>query len=258
MTQTMNARPTPLTEINHIWPTLTAVAVNDLLVDDGAGYAKKASQLTYASEAAAMALLAQNFVGLANMARTALDVQQDEFPVALGRERVMDCTSATFEVGDLLGGVANGGGTALENQKLQKVYSHDMAVAVVTKRYASATTRVQCTFLRKKPQLQSQQGFLPMFQGAATVVNTAGNTTLAVTANPIQAIDPNGAGRDVTLPAASAWRNRALFIKNTADAAETITVKDDAAATINTLAQNTSGLYISSGAAWYALKALHT
>lgn len=258
MPATLNKRPVPLTEVNHIWPTLTAVAVNDLLVDDGAGYAKKASQLTYASEAAAMALLAQNFVGLSKMARTALDTQQDELPVGLGYEREIDCVSSTFEVGDLVGGCANGGGTALENQKVQKVYSFDMAIGVVTKRVASAATRVQVQFLRKKPVFQGQQGFIPMFVGDATVVNTAGNTTLAVTANPFQDIDPNGAGRDVTLPLASAWRNRVIVIKNTADAAETITVKDASAATLNTLAQNTTGMYISTGVTWRCLKALHT
>jgi len=53
----------------------------------------------------------------------------------------MECASATFEVGDLVG-LAKATGDNLEDQKVVAVASHDLAIGKVTKRYSSNTTTV--------------------------------------------------------------------------------------------------------------------
>jgi hypothetical protein len=66
-------------------------------------------------------------------------------------------------------------------------------------------------------------------------------------------IDPEGGAIDVTLPAESDDLHTdglILFIKNTADAAETITVKDDGAATVVTIAQNEGAIVHCNGTDW--------
>ncbi|MHA1571127.1 MAG: hypothetical protein ACTSWM_04850 [Alphaproteobacteria bacterium] len=80
----------------------------------------------------------------------------------------------------------------------------------------------------------------------------AGNTTLTKKSGHWQKIDPNGAGRDVTLPAVTPqddgdW----FFIANAADAAEALTVKDAGGATIGTVSQSEAGIvYVDSAGAW--------
>lgn len=74
----------------------------------------------------------------------------------------------------------------------------------------------------------------------------------------ILAFDPGGAGRDVTLPKITTPFNRTrkglfYFIKNTADAAETLTVKDAAAVTLETIEQGRTGFFFSNGTTWISL-----
>lgn len=83
----------------------------------------------------------------------------------------------------------------------------------------------------------------------ANTETLAATKTLTDTDAPIQYLDPGGAGRDVNLPAEAA-NNHAFTIINTADAAETLTVKDDTPSTVLAIAQNQAGLYISDGTTW--------
>jgi hypothetical protein len=93
-------------------------------------------------------------------------------------------------------------------------------------------------------------GVRAMLAGALVASRTlSGNITLTNQSRNVQCIDPGGAGRDVTLPALE--EGLFFLVVNKADAAETITVKDAAAATVVSLAQNTSGLVWCDGAAWY-------
>lgn len=78
------------------------------------------------------------------------------------------------------------------------------------------------------------------------------NKTLTDRDAPIQFLDPGGAARDVTLPAEGNG-NHPFIISNRADAAETITVKNDAAATIAEIAQDETKAVYPDGTNWAAL-----
>jgi|TARA_Y100000310_G_scaffold232390_2_gene235218 hypothetical protein len=88
-------------------------------------------------------------------------------------------------------------------------------------------------------------------QGGANIETLAATHVLVATSPEIQTLDPGGAGRDVTLPAAAVGLvNRRFKITNTADAAEDLTVKD-AADTIITVSQNEVGAVWCDGTTWY-------
>ncbi len=63
-------------------------------------------------------------------------------------------------------------------------------------------------------------------------------------------VDPGGAGRDVTLDAEADSKGLFRMIINMADAAESLTVKDDAANTICVIAQNQLAIVHCNGSAW--------
>ncbi|UJW32396.1 hypothetical protein L3Q67_01000 [Saccharothrix sp. AJ9571] len=67
------------------------------------------------------------------------------------------------------------------------------------------------------------------------------------------AFDPGGAGRNVILPAASGCRGVFLYISNTADAAEILTVQNASGATVVTPTQAESALVWCDGTSWYGL-----
>jgi len=65
------------------------------------------------------------------------------------------------------------------------------------------------------------------------------------------AFDPGGAGRNVVLPPEAACKGVVLFISNKADAAEILTVQNDAAGTIVTPTQNEACMVWCDGTNWY-------
>lgn len=76
-------------------------------------------------------------------------------------------------------------------------------------------------------------------RGGVGEATLAGNVTLTHKSSQFLRLDPGGAARDVTLPAV---RDGLRFrILNTADAAETITVKNAAGSTILTITQGQTG-----------------
>jgi len=90
------------------------------------------------------------------------------------------------------------------------------------------------------------------------VVTLAGNLVLGGDCEPLQMIDPTAA-RDVTLPPEADSENKFLIISNRSNGAENITVKNDAAATINVLTGSATaslsetGLYWCDGTTWYSI-----
>lgn len=65
--------------------------------------------------------------------------------------------------------------------------------------------------------------------------------------------DPGGAGRTVTLPAVAQSEGVVLYIANTADAAEILTIQNAAAATIVTPTQAEACVLWCDGVRWYGM-----
>jgi hypothetical protein len=84
-----------------------------------------------------------------------------------------------------------------------------------------------------------------------------GNKTLTVNDKQTQKLDPGGAGRDVTLPAEEYSVGLSFLIKNTADAAEILTIKNDSGDTICTPTQNESAIVFCNGVEWLGLVCAH-
>jgi hypothetical protein len=65
------------------------------------------------------------------------------------------------------------------------------------------------------------------------------------------AFDPGGAGRNVDLPAEESSAGVFLYISNTADAAEVLTIRNDGGSTVVTPTQNEACLVWCDGVRWY-------
>jgi len=75
--------------------------------------------------------------------------------------------------------------------------------------------------------------------------------TLSYSDAAIQVLDPGGSARNVDLPADQV--GQAYLIVNTADAAETITVRDDGDTAIADVAQNEAAYFVNTGSGYVAL-----
>lgn len=128
-------------------PDVTAISIGDLLYWDSAnGVLKPLTSLTTgASEAADQESIAATFAGVSKSARRVTDTPAG--PVRVLPECVMDfpCVSFTPVFGDLVGPTWDGG-SALVNQKVKKVTDKKLAIGVVVKNYAAATTTVKVAF----------------------------------------------------------------------------------------------------------------
>lgn len=63
-------------------------------------------------------------------------------------------------------------------------------------------------------------------------------------------LDPGGSGRTITLPEEETNDGLWYMIINTADAAETLTINNDAAAAVITIGQNEGAIVACNGTAW--------
>ena len=81
----------------------------------------------------------------------------------------------------------------------------------------------------------------------------SGNKTLVVKHPGMLYLDPGGSGRNITLPAEADSNGLMYIIVNTADNAEDLTVKDDAAATVGVIGQNEIGLLFCDGTTWKSM-----
>ncbi len=92
---------------------------------------------------------------------------------------------------------------------------------------------------------------------AVTVVETlAAHRTLTqaeVDESNMFSFDPGGSARNLILPAEATSAGIVLFINNTADAAEVITIQDDTPATVCTPTQNESAIVWCDGVSWFGL-----
>lgn len=81
-----------------------------------------------------------------------------------------------------------------------------------------------------------------------------GTKTLTVDSPTLQFLDPGGAARTVLLPAEADSKGLCFIISNEADAAEIISVKEDAGSvTIVTPTQNEAAILFCNGTTWSGL-----
>lgn len=98
--------------------------------------------------------------------------------------------------------------------------------------------------------------YRPSAEGPGIVINSVNTEDLAATKTLVvadaeyQFLNPDGAHRDVVLPAEALSTGYRYFIFNTADAAETLTVNDDAGGAVVSIAQNESGIVVCNGTIW--------
>lgn len=95
----------------------------------------------------------------------------------------------------------------------------------------------------------------PFSAGAA--ITATGDITLTaaqVAEQTIWVIDPGGAGRKILLPAEADCKGLMLVIKNSADAAEILTIKEDSdTTTIVTPTQNETAILFCNGTTWMGI-----
>jgi hypothetical protein len=118
----------------------TVIEIGDLVMQD-TDDAKPASMLAnQGNKAANQAAFVNSFLGVA-MQRSR---SGETSPIRVATTGVFefDCSSATFELGDMLGADGNTAGTGLLNQQAAKVTVSAGAVGRVAKRQAAAGTSV--------------------------------------------------------------------------------------------------------------------
>jgi hypothetical protein len=76
-------------------------------------------------------------------------------------------------------------------------------------------------------------------------------TQAEVDANQIFTFDCGGSARNLVLPAEANNAGRVLFISNSSDAAEVLTIQDDTPATVCTPTQNEDAIVWCDGTNWY-------
>lgn len=87
-------------------------------------------------------------------------------------------------------------------------------------------------------------------RAAANTETLAAGKTLVIGDAEFQFLDAGGAGRTIVLPAEALSAGLKFVIVNTSDAAEILTINDDAAATIATPTQNESAILVCDGVSW--------
>jgi len=83
-----------------------------------------------------------------------------------------------------------------------------------------------------------------------------GTKTLTPQDAQFQMLDPDGGAKNVDLPAEEASQGLFFIIKNTAGGAENLVVRNDAAATKETLAQGKWGIFVCNGTSWETMGVL--
>ncbi|MCR4415269.1 MAG: DUF2190 family protein [Thermoguttaceae bacterium] len=118
----------------------TEIEIGDLVFLDTDDAKPASLQADQGSESANQALLAQKFLGVAMQHSRPGDTE----PIRVATTGVFefDCPSDTFELGDLVGGDENAGGTALLDQQVSKVAQTQNAIGRVARRSPTATTTV--------------------------------------------------------------------------------------------------------------------
>lgn len=259
----MSAKYPNMEVLTYAFDGTLRVDVDDLMYHTGDDAKPATSQADALTEEANQRLFARNFCGVAKERKVVGETAASTVDVVPDWVGEMPCASSAFEVGDLLAIDEAASGTALERQKLVKTTDAGLAIGYCVKREASAVTTVLCRLIARATPYSvggsvSASG-LPR-NSSSNIETLAADKTLTVNDAPTQVLDPAGA-RKVLLPevgAALAAGATSFWIRNTADAAEVITVKDSTdTLTVGTPTQNESILCILAGGVWYGLVGFH-
>jgi hypothetical protein len=233
-------------------PASLAESIGDLLYYDAATGTVKpfSAKTTLASEVLDQIDAAAKFVGVSNSARIATQTDTTgQMRVITDRVFEFPCPSQTFDVGDYVGPTWNGG-AALVDQFVTKVARRSLSIGRVVKKYGSATTLVKCRLLGRISQPHPTIPGIGGQQGTDSAVFPDADTALTVGSAPIQVGVPTAA-RVATLPAEAQSAGLMFFFVNNSAGAFSITVKNAAAATIATIAQNKRGIVWCDGTTWF-------
>lgn len=241
------------------FPASTAVAVGDLLWDNSGTMAKASAQTDQLTEPANQRLFAAKFAGVSMSQRLATETATGTRTVST--DGVYDCTcpSTTWAVGDLVGASENAGGTALEDQQVEKVTDPTLAIGYCVKAGTSLTT-VRVRLIANAVHNQIEQRLIDTIGGGYKTVNTdlddtATATIIQLLKGIIDAV-PTGAAT-FTLPTAALlvagmpgakvgdtfW----FIITNNSAGANTITVAAGSGGTADgtlTVAQNVVRMFV--------------
>ena len=220
----------------------TAIDVGDLVYLDSSALKPASSQADSVGEEDNQSALTLTFLGVAAQASSSTSTDKIGVHASRDMEFSFVVPSGTYRLGDLLGASEASSGTALEDQVLEATVSDDLALFVVTDDDSAARTAVKCKMLKS---LAFGPGLGDRHQ--VTTATLAGTHTLTFDSTTIQALDPGGSSRDVTLPAEAESTGLVFLIQNTADAAENLVVKNVAGTTIATVAQDESGHFFHTG-----------
>lgn len=234
-------------------PASTAFSIGDLIYMASGTYqaARASSQADKLDEPANQAEFALRFIGISNGARLSTDTVAGQLAVQQDGIVEYPCQSSTFEIGDLVGAAEAASGTALEDQLVKKVTNPRLAIGVVTKREASAVTKVQFRLLVRYMDVANRVDIGPGGAGSAAATALADTApTLTVDQGPFFTAVPT-AGRIATLPAVAQSKGLVWFFQNNSAGANSLTIKNAAAATIAVVPQNKCGIVWCDGAAWY-------
>ncbi len=237
---THNGRKTTLVKIAA---ASAAIEAGDLVYLASNAATPASSQTDNVGEEANQAEFARKFLGVSRDASPSGTTDAIMVDTGTDVEYTFTVVSGTYRTGDLLG-ISEASGTELADQVLEAVTSLDLAIVKVSDDSASARTSVKGRLIRTL--------FAPVVKPRADV-NTqtlSGDLVLTHDSPEMHFLDPDGSARNVDLPAEEESEGLLFWICNTADGAETITVRDDAAATIATLAQNEHGYFLSNGTIW--------
>jgi hypothetical protein len=130
-------------QVSYAYDGAIAIGIGDLLFHTGDDAKPASSQADQLTEPLNQKVFARQFAGVAAETKLSSDPAGT---VQATREGVydMDCVSATWEVGDLVGAKEQANGTQLENQRLVKVTDPDLALGYCVKREGTAKSRVRC------------------------------------------------------------------------------------------------------------------
>lgn len=231
----------------------TIIEIGDLLYASG-GEVLPASTLPDQGHVAAnQALLAARFAGVAMQHSDVGEVQ----PLRVAADGIFEfaCPAGTYEVGDLVGGHPTAGGDGLLNQAVQRVARPELALGYVAQRASTPVTAVKVRLLGRLTGvlqlLRLEQRQVSHFEALE------GTKTLRADDPRIEILDPGGATRDVLLPPAAACAGVDFLIRNAADDAESLTLKEADETPVATLARNETAYAFCDGSAWRVLVGRH-